>query len=162
MTDREALLRAICDNHDEDTPRLAFADLLEEEGEPERARFIRVQCGLRMPQIHAPNCDVPWSCNHRPDYNPGREAGGPQWVWSRGFLSFVLWDTASWLRNGPAVVRAHPTVREVRLSDREPEPNPYGGDRHTWTFGDLPVRPSDVPYSLIRVMTEHLGEEGRL
>lgn len=53
---------------------------------------------------------------------------------------------------------AHP-ITTVRLSGAEPEPNQYGGDRHSWTFGDPPVRPSDVPYSLIRAMTERLGED---
>jgi uncharacterized protein (TIGR02996 family) len=34
MNDREALLRAVCENPDDDTPRLVFADWLEEHGEP--------------------------------------------------------------------------------------------------------------------------------
>src|SRR5262249_30792937 len=44
MTDRDALYRAICANPDEDTPRLAFADFLQEEGGKEnafRAEYIR-------------------------------------------------------------------------------------------------------------------------
>jgi uncharacterized protein (TIGR02996 family) len=50
VTDREALLAAILREPDEDMPRLAFADWLDENGEPERAEFIRVQCRLaRMP-----------------------------------------------------------------------------------------------------------------
>src|SRR6187397_1813565 len=44
MTDREALLAAVCALPDDDTTRLVFADWLEENGEPERAEFIRVQC----------------------------------------------------------------------------------------------------------------------
>ena len=46
MTDRDALLRAVAANPDEDTPRLIYADLLDElGGEPNvaRARFIRLQ-----------------------------------------------------------------------------------------------------------------------
>ena len=43
MTDRQALLAAVCANPDDDTPRLVFADWLEENGEPERAEFIRLQ-----------------------------------------------------------------------------------------------------------------------
>ena len=38
-----ALLAAILAAPDEDTPRLVYADWLEENGEPERAAFIRVQ-----------------------------------------------------------------------------------------------------------------------
>ena len=42
MSEREALLRAICDHPDDDTPRLVFADWLQEHGEEDRAEFIRV------------------------------------------------------------------------------------------------------------------------
>jgi uncharacterized protein (TIGR02996 family) len=46
MTDHDALLAAICNEPDEDTPRLALADWLDENGEPERAAFIRAQIEL--------------------------------------------------------------------------------------------------------------------
>ncbi len=43
MSEREAFMRAICDNPDDDTPRLVFADWLQENGEEDRAEFIRAQ-----------------------------------------------------------------------------------------------------------------------
>lgn len=43
MTDRHAILTAIRETPDDDTPRLVFADWLEEHGEPERAELIRAQ-----------------------------------------------------------------------------------------------------------------------
>lgn len=47
----EALYRAICAQPDEDTPRLAFADLVEEEGDGVRAAFIRAQVAIaRLPE----------------------------------------------------------------------------------------------------------------
>jgi uncharacterized protein (TIGR02996 family) len=46
MHDRDALLRAIVANPDDDAPRLVFADWLDEHGDPDRAEFIRVQCEL--------------------------------------------------------------------------------------------------------------------
>ena len=49
MTERQALMRAVCDNPDDDTPRLIFADWLDENGdETDRvwAQFIRLQCQL--------------------------------------------------------------------------------------------------------------------
>jgi uncharacterized protein (TIGR02996 family) len=46
MTERDALLRAVCENPDDDTPRLVFADWLQENGEEPRAEFIRVQIEL--------------------------------------------------------------------------------------------------------------------
>lgn len=45
-TDGEALLRAICAAPAEDTPRLVYADWCDENGQPERAEFIRVQIAL--------------------------------------------------------------------------------------------------------------------
>ena len=46
MSDEAALLAAIFANPDEDTPRLVYADWLDEHGQPERAEFIRVQVEL--------------------------------------------------------------------------------------------------------------------
>ena len=43
MSDADALLSAIIAHPDEDTPRLAYADWLDEHGQPERAEFIRFQ-----------------------------------------------------------------------------------------------------------------------
>jgi uncharacterized protein (TIGR02996 family) len=44
MSDEAALLAAIQAHPDEDTPRLMYADWLDEHGQPERAEFIRLQC----------------------------------------------------------------------------------------------------------------------
>lgn len=44
MSDEAALLAAILAHPDEDTPRLMYADWLDEHGQPERAEFIRIQC----------------------------------------------------------------------------------------------------------------------
>jgi uncharacterized protein (TIGR02996 family) len=46
MSDHDALLRAICADPDDDTPRLVAADWLEEHGDADRAAFIRVQVEL--------------------------------------------------------------------------------------------------------------------
>jgi uncharacterized protein (TIGR02996 family) len=46
MTDRDALLAAVVAHPDDDTPRLVFADWLDDHGEPDRAEFIRAQCQL--------------------------------------------------------------------------------------------------------------------
>lgn len=46
LAEHEAFLRAIFATPDDDTPRLVYADFLEEHRAPERAEFIRVQCEL--------------------------------------------------------------------------------------------------------------------
>jgi uncharacterized protein (TIGR02996 family) len=49
----DAFLQAIFDAPEDDTPRLVYADWLDEHGEPERAEFIRVQIQL----AHLPEGD---------------------------------------------------------------------------------------------------------
>ncbi len=54
MTDRDAFRRAVCAAPDDDTPRLVFADWLDEHGEPKRAEFIRLQCELGQVEEFGP------------------------------------------------------------------------------------------------------------
>ena len=46
MTEREALLAAVVADPDADLPRLVYADWCDQNGDPARAEFIRVQCAL--------------------------------------------------------------------------------------------------------------------
>src|SRR5262249_17928038 len=51
MTHDEAFLKDIIEHPDDDTPRLIYADWLDEHGQPARGEFIRVQCELaRLPE----------------------------------------------------------------------------------------------------------------
>src|SRR5438270_6904246 len=51
MTTEAAFLSDICDRPEDDTPRLVYADWLDEHGRPERAELIRVQCELaKLPE----------------------------------------------------------------------------------------------------------------
>jgi uncharacterized protein (TIGR02996 family) len=62
MTQQEALYRAVCAHPDEDTPRLIFADFLEEAGDALRAEFIRTQVAL----ARVPDTDPLWAeCRRR-------------------------------------------------------------------------------------------------
>ena len=65
MTPHDALYAAICAQPDEDTPRLAFADLLEEEGDSARAAFIRTQVAL----ARVPDYDPLWVKCRQFDFN---------------------------------------------------------------------------------------------
>ncbi|HEY1187796.1 MAG TPA: TIGR02996 domain-containing protein [Gemmata sp.] len=56
LSQHEAFLRAIYDAPGDDTPRLVYADFLQENGEEDRAQFIRWQCG----------------CGEQPKALPGR------------------------------------------------------------------------------------------
>jgi uncharacterized protein (TIGR02996 family) len=50
MTHDEAFLQAILESPDDDTPRLVYADWLDENGDSDRAEFIRVQCRYHRKQ----------------------------------------------------------------------------------------------------------------
>jgi uncharacterized protein (TIGR02996 family) len=68
LSQHEAFLRAIFDAPDDDTPRLVYADFLQENGDEERAQFIRWQCGhgdrpaqvLRFPEQYVRGFPRPW------------------------------------------------------------------------------------------------------
>src|SRR5262245_29358875 len=54
MSDRDALFQAILAAPADDAPRLVFADWLDENGDPDRAEFIRVQCRMARLQFYEP------------------------------------------------------------------------------------------------------------
>lgn len=53
-TDRAALLAAVCARPADDTPRLVFADWLDDHGDPARAEFIRLQIALARDPVRQP------------------------------------------------------------------------------------------------------------
>ena len=58
MTEREAFIAAIAAAPDDDLPRLAFADWLDERGESPRAEFIRLQCQLHHLELELPDFET--------------------------------------------------------------------------------------------------------
>lgn len=56
MADRDALYRMVLEHPDDDTPRLVYADYVEEYGDPARAAFIRAQVELAK----VPEWDPAW------------------------------------------------------------------------------------------------------
>ena len=55
MTQDNVFVQAIIDSLDDDTRRLVYADWLDEHGQPEYARFIRLQIPLHGLNLHAPS-----------------------------------------------------------------------------------------------------------
>ena len=49
---QQSFWNAIIENPDDDTPRLIYADWLEENGDPDRAEFIRLQCWIAERESH--------------------------------------------------------------------------------------------------------------
>lgn len=125
MDEEEAFLHAICENPDEDTPRLAFADYLDERGDSVNAAWaelIRVQVALARgagedrERFAARDRELsraitfPW---------PGR-LGIPQWLrwenWSRGFPLTVS-GIAAVVREGRPAFAGRIPLREFNLRD---------------------------------------------
>ena len=80
----DALYRAICTNPDEDTPRLAFADLVEEEGAAARAAFIRAsragaRAGVRRASYLGPAFRSRHLCGHHMAHTLPRVPDGYGW-----------------------------------------------------------------------------------
>jgi uncharacterized protein (TIGR02996 family) len=135
MSDRQALLRTIRENPADDAPRLVFADWCDENGEPERAAFIRAQCryaaanpGVGAAPIADPEVRRLWEI--------GTEPGGFLEVpgfygmpyWKRGFIESVRLRAADWLAHGSALAKRpepiRPAARALRPRRDGERPHP--------------------------------------
>src|SRR5687767_9914360 len=89
MTDEPALLAAIAARPDDDTPRLVYADWLDDHGAAERAEFIRLQCRLARDDEDDPAAAEradELENQHRIRWLAGVPTGpGLRWSFHRGF-----------------------------------------------------------------------------
>lgn len=113
----------------DDLVRLVYADRLEEQGESERAEFIRAQIRI------ADSGDGPllsWMQDKvREEICGSGDVWWTAWTFRRGFLASIECDLADWLHHGPALVREHPLER-VAIRDREPLALSGGGPNDPW------------------------------
>ncbi len=137
----DAFMRAIRAAPDDDAPRLVYADWLEENGDPARAEFIRVQCArARLPaddpaaeglnaRAHALLAD-----NWEAWVGPLRDAVGPNasrvgeawllggfhrdghWHFRRGFVEALSLTATALLRHADGLFRVAP-LRHLMLWD---------------------------------------------
>jgi uncharacterized protein (TIGR02996 family) len=144
--DWPAFLAAIVANPDDDTLRLVAADFLEENGDPNRAAFIRLQIALaqleasglgQTPEAGALRKKEQWyfgplsgsrlwAAEDCPEFVHGtrtqtgpldlRAQGADRLTWRRGFVEWVTCQTAEWLRHGASIRKRNP-VRRVILSE---------------------------------------------
>jgi uncharacterized protein (TIGR02996 family) len=127
MTHDEAFLADIRANPDDDGVRLIYADWLEENGQPQRAEFIRVQVELepmrdqyeirRAMQLHERESqllkDTTWLGEMPEGWNHWQT--GMALEFRRGFPDLLRGPTRSFLPFGPAIRTLHPTIRRVVL-----------------------------------------------
>ena len=157
-SDWSAFLAAIVANPDDDTLRLVAADFLEENGDANRAAFIRLQIALaqleasglghsseagtlrkkEMAFLYRQVAPRLWAAEDCPEFVHGtrtqagslalRGEGAERLTWRRGFVEWVKCPTVDWLRHGVAIRKRNP-VRRVILSRCE------AVDRDAWSAG---------------------------
>jgi uncharacterized protein (TIGR02996 family) len=128
MAENAALFAAIIANPAEDTPRLAYADWLDENGDPARARFIRLQYEIeKLPPIGAK------ASKAKKEEEALLKKHGKKWAgeiatlverykFRRGFVEYVRVTATNFLKHGKRLFELAP-LREVRfdqIGDRMP------------------------------------------
>lgn len=147
MTAEQAFLQVIGENPADDTPRLIFADWLEEHGQPERAEFIRIQCQLARHEaaVRTRGQGFPAQAMH-PDFvlfsrrealrrrerellatpagtrfRPDALYGFPcEIAFRRGFIASISLPSALFMEHAANIIEAVPMLEEVRLADTLP------------------------------------------
>jgi uncharacterized protein (TIGR02996 family) len=114
----EPFLAAIIAMKEDDLPRLVFADWLDENGDPDRAELIRLQCRLVQTQPSDPGVQAAQAREKELlDANWDRWTRGyPPWVrrdrfnypFTRGFIASVAVTGARFAADGPTLVRRTP------------------------------------------------------
>lgn len=119
MDDESAFLAAIAAHPAEDTPRLAYADWLDEHDRPIRAEFIRVQCAVKQleerpaeeqrPHIHLFKRQAHLLEQRRELLGPlGGDLGYFDVVFDRGFVAKLTLDVRVFINHAPAVAALVP------------------------------------------------------
>jgi uncharacterized protein (TIGR02996 family) len=156
MTDiRRAFLTDILANRDNDTPRLIYADWLDDNGEGERAEFIRLQVTSGKPiyvggEVWMEPTDdkaADLLCLNVGGWTPcsTEEETYTEWSWRRGFIESLSCRKEMWTASGPDIVMAHP-IDHVRLTGHIPagDPPPYFSGYVGWFRWDNPADRSGV------------------
>lgn len=173
-TDLARLHRGILEDPADDALRLIYADALEDDGQTERAGFVRDQVMWLDGSNDIDYLDAhlerwcPWFARHE-EKGFCRWFGGPACgaerglkavhargeitKWSRGFICSVTLPLAAFMENAEALFRAHP-ITSVTLSDRVPhlflrhgESPPFG-----WLISAHYERRDTVPKRLYRCL----------
>lgn len=126
MTHQDAFLQAIREAPQDDTPRLVYADWLDENGDADRAEFIRVQCALarlepadaRYVDLHLRQMEM--LARHERDWLGDWADRLVRWDFHRGLLDAVTIRPEAFLREGLDLFAHHP-VRRVAFVNGEGE-----------------------------------------
>jgi uncharacterized protein (TIGR02996 family) len=135
MSSHEAFLQAILEDPDDDTPRLVYADWLDEHGDPDRGEFIRVQCErARLPADDPRQSELQARERrlfilHLRAWAAGARAwpGGLADVrFRRGFVEQLRhWEPETFVEQADGTLAAHP-VRDVEILPAEAHRQGWG------------------------------------
>ncbi len=120
MSDSSALLSAVRADPDDDTPRLVYADWLEENGEPRRAAFIRAQIEHARATPYSPEARSALSYAAELEHGHHNEWAETivglvtDHVFERGFVGCVSVDAGTLERSADRIFGSEP-VRGLRL-----------------------------------------------
>jgi uncharacterized protein (TIGR02996 family) len=164
MNEEDLLLRAVCNDPEDDLPRLVYADWLQENGEECRAEYIRSQVALYRKYEKVPHhrrvkegyynnlvwgLDRSWRGFERPKGYTIKDE-----YWERGFLWEVRWDW-DYFWSDPerlkAVFSRHP-IRRLWITDKEAGPFLGVAEVFAFGFGGVSGCPSDLPIEMGRWM----------
>ena len=115
-----AFFDRIRDEPGEDGPRLIFADWLDEDGQSERAEFIRLQCALaRLPEDDPRRPEIRereriLADEHKELWKQKLAPFVAESEFRRGVIDSVSVDVRQFLETGPAIFKIAP-VRKVRF-----------------------------------------------
>jgi uncharacterized protein (TIGR02996 family) len=120
MTDA-AFLQAIRDDPSDDTPRLIYADYLDDHGQADRAELIRVQCELARTRDRDRAVELrrrvrQLIIQHRTAWQGNLVRWAPDACFERGFVEHVALPAATFVADGPAILAEHP-IHRVTLRD---------------------------------------------
>jgi len=168
--ERLALLRTVLGHPDDDTPRLIYADFLDENGQPERAEFVRSQCsGANILKWcangnHNETSHLCEWCRDMGLPNVRQQAGDSIWEvrfgkqnklsWLSGFITLVTGTLEDLMLHLPAIVREHPVQpHESMVADRKLAYWTNAKNPYWWYFTDnstapIPQRDHWLPKSL--------------
>lgn len=154
-TEESALLRAVLLDPEDDTPRLVYADWLEEHGQGDRSHLIQMQCDGRKVPLAVSDFRrwfKPWWGNGTPfsvsaakgrcravvrdavGFGGGvRRAPPPSIGVRRGFTEELVMPCGDFMRMADFLFQRHP-IKQVVLTDREPAASFLHPDGFRWWF----------------------------
>ena len=112
MSDRAGLVAAILNDPADDTPRLIFADYLQENGEIERAEFIRLQCAGEKEQA------AKVLAEHGEAWRAALGVLNHVGVFQRGFLTEVWIYAGEFAGHAAALLSIEPATIVLGLDSR--------------------------------------------